>query len=223
VILSTWLRWDGLKGQELVTSGASSGPPTVRLRHGNVWVDPLGRLSDLADPLRPFVGPPVILLSPGKPVDVTFAFLVPEAVGSVALVVGGQMGELIALPEADSFEIEAVVGRWRRSPGQLGPIRYADALLDVISGDGGASGLIARDLRGFTTFSLPAVSVTSGPLSQRQAAGSSMSLVLSRGSETTEAALRAGERGQVLLLYVGRNDVVFLYERAQATQEHEGV
>lgn len=214
VIVSTSLRWDGKEVPPIVISADSSDPPTLRLRHEGTWFAPLGRLQGGSNSLNVLSTHPT-MTQPGETVDVEVAFIVPESIESVSLVVGGVEGDVFELPPGDPIDVQSLIGRWRKSPGQLAPIRYAAPFINAISDDRGELAIILRNRLGFTELTLPGASIISNPLNERSAAGNALALTLSRGTDVLEATLRTTDDGDSFLLYASADQAVFLFERVR--------
>ncbi len=214
VIVSTFLRWDGQEGHPVVISSDSPDPPTLRLRHQGTWFDPLGRIENDSDPLH-VLSTSSTTTRPHETVHVEVAFIVPESIESISLIVGGMEGKTFDLPPAGPIDVQSLIGRWHKSPGQLAPLRHADPLINAITDHRGELALISRNRRGFTELALPAASIVSSPLNERTANGSALVLTLSWGTDASEATLRITDNGESFLLYTSIDQAVFLFERVQ--------
>jgi hypothetical protein len=189
-------------------------PATVTLSGGGARYLPLGRLREDARPWAPFDGSPVAV-EPGSNVEVTWAYLLPDALPRVEIECEGVWVGERELPAAERLAIHELVGYWVKSPELISSLRFEDAIADAIASREGL--LLHFEPAGLDSVraTFPGPGIASTPL-ERSPRDYSAALKLQWGDHATPAWVRMTDGGRRVLLYVGEpSGAAFVFEPAK--------
>jgi hypothetical protein len=219
LFISTELFWTGLDSNTILIAPDEEALSTVQLRSppgasegGPRTFDPVGVVVRPPNPLVPFSMEPIDAQA-GEEIDLRLAFLVPERLESVTLLIDGQEREEIKLPPAERVAPDRLVGFWTQSQEALSKFRYADPLLDALAREEVRLLHLRRGPTGSVELSIQSAGITSASLvvlPDGRAAGFS----LQYGQHFLPAKLRITDAGSTIILTVGQNDEAsFVFDR----------
>ncbi|UCF33215.1 MAG: hypothetical protein JSV78_12870 [Phycisphaerales bacterium] len=219
LFISMDLLWAGPDSNTILITPEEEALSTVQLRSppgaskaGPKTFDPLGVVVRPPNPLLPFSLEPIDARAGGE-TKLRLAFLVPERLESVTLLIEAQEREEIKLPPAERVALDRLVGFWTQSQEALSKLRYADPLLDALAREEVRLLHLRRGPTGAVELSIQSAGITSAPLvvlPDGRAAGFS----LQRGQHLLPAKLRITDAGSTIVLTVGQNDEAsFVFDR----------
>jgi hypothetical protein len=152
------------------------------------------------------------MVDSGGEARLRLAFLTPENLDSVFLLVEGKQREQVKLPPPERLVPDRLLGFWRKSEEAILRFRYGDPLLDALARQRVRLLHIRRPSTGSTELYIQAAGIGSTSLVMVPNAFTG-TLTLKRGGHLVPARLRSIDGGSTLVLYAGDKDAAFLFDR----------